>query len=239
VIAIAEFKPADVPAGRAHRSQQRSALVVLGVVAVLAVGFALGSLVRAPVTSGAVSNPVRSSVDVGFAQDMIVVDLQAVTLANEALMTSTDPVVRSAAFGVASAQQNQIGQMQGWLSLWGQPLLRSGGYLGWLPEAGAHPPNGPRPSTSSDGTVAVMPGMASTAELTALHTATGAAFDVLYLQLITRHHHGGAQMLSYAADHAVNPVVRNFASQVGSSQSAEVTYMTQLLTARGAKPLPS
>jgi uncharacterized protein (DUF305 family) len=239
VIAIAEFKPADVPAGRAHRSQQRSALVVLGVVAVLAVGFALGSLVRAPVTSGAVSNPVRSSVDVGFAQDMIVENLQAVTLANEALMTSTDPVVRSAAFGVASAQQAQIGQMQGWLSLWGQPLLRIGGYLAWLPDAGAHPANGPRPSTSSDGTVAVMPGMASTAELTALHTATGATFDVLYLQLITRHHHGGAPMLSYAADHAVNPVVRNFASQVGSSQSAEVTYMTQLLTARGAQPLPS
>jgi uncharacterized protein (DUF305 family) len=239
VIVIAEFNAVDGSGGGDVRRSQRPALRVLSVVAVLAMGIVLGSLVRAPGTPGAVSSPTRTSVDVGFAQDRIVENLQAVTMANQALTTSTDPVVRSVAFSVASAQQAQIGQMQGWLSLWGQPLLRIGAYLGWMPDAGTHPTNGLRASTNSDGTVAVMPGMASTAELTTLHKATGPAFDVLFLQLMLRHHQGGVDMLTYAAAHALNPVVRNFASRVGSSQSAEATSMTQLLTARKAEPLPS
>lgn len=231
---VADAAPAPAPA---RRRSQRPALLVLAVVAVLAVGVALGSLVRLPVSSGALSIPASGSVDVGFAQDMIVHHTQAVTMANQALTTSTDPVVRNLAFDIASTQQTQIGQMQGWLSLWGQPLLRTGGYMGWMPGAGAHPMGGMTMSTSSDGTVAVMPGMASTVELTALQKTTGAAFDVMFLQLMLRHHQGGAGMLTYAADQALSPAVRVFASQVASSQAAEATDMERLLTARGAQPL--
>jgi uncharacterized protein (DUF305 family) len=219
-----------------HRSQ-RPALLVLAVVAVLAVGLALGALVRLPGTSSALRIPSSSSVDVGFAQDMIVHHTQAVTMANQALVSSTDPVVRNLAFDIASTQQTQIGQMQGWLSLWGQPLLRTGGYMGWMSDAGGHSTSGMPMAVSPDGTVAVMPGMASTADLTELKQATGPAFDVLFLQLMLRHHQGGAGMLSYASDQAIDPVVRTFASQVASSQSAEVTSMTTLLAQRGAAPL--
>lgn len=221
------------------RRSQRPALLALGVVAVLAVGFALGSFVRLPLTGSGAGVPAASSVDVGFAQDMIVHHTQAVTMANQALTTSTDPVVRSLAFDIASTQQTQIGQMQGWLSLWGQPLLRTGGYMGWMSDAAGHAMGGTPMAAAADGTVAVMPGMASTADLTALQKATGTAFDVVFLQLMLRHHQGGAEMLDYAAGRALDPVVRNFASQVASSQSAEATYMVQLLTARGARPLTS
>jgi uncharacterized protein (DUF305 family) len=233
---LAETTTRDDTDRPVHRSQ-RPALLVLAVVAVLAVGLALGALVRLPGTSNALSIPSSSSVDVGFAQDMIVHHNQAVTMANQALVSSTDPVVRNLAFDIASTQQTQIGQMQGWLSLWGQPLLRTGGYMGWMSGAGGHSMNGMPTAVSSDGTVAVMPGMASTADLAALKQATGPAFDVLFLQLMLRHHQGGAGMLSYASDQALDPVVRTFASQVASSQSAEVTSMTELLAQRGAAPL--
>ena len=227
---------AAAPAPAARRSQ-RPALLVLAVVAVLAVGVALGSLVRLPVSSGTLGTPASGSVEVGFAQDMIVHHTQAVTMANQALTTSTDPVVRNLAFDIASTQQTQIGQMQGWLSLWGQPLLRTGGYMGWMTDAGAHSMDGMKMSTSSDGTVAVMPGMASSVELTALQKTTGVAFDVMFLQLMLRHHEGGAGMLSFAANQALSPAVRVFASQVASSQAAEATNMKQLLTGRSAQPL--
>jgi uncharacterized protein (DUF305 family) len=234
---------AEVPAlddtDRPARRSQRPALLVLAAVAVLAVGFALGSLVRPPLGGGDIGIPATDSVDVGFAQDMIVHHTQAVTMANQALVSSTDPVVRNLAFDITSTQQTQIGQMQGWLSLWGQPLLRTGGYMGWMSDAGGHSMNGTSMAAGSDGTVAVMPGMASTADLTALKQATGPSLDVLFLQLVLRHHQGGAEMLTYASDRAGDPVVRSFASQVGSSQSAEATYMTQLLSQRGAAPLTS
>lgn len=225
----------DRPTG----GSQRPALLVLAVVAVLAVGFALGSLVRLPLGGSDLSIPATDSVDVGFSQDMIVHHNQAVTMANQALVTSTDPVVRNLAFDIASTQQTQIGQMQGWLSLWGQPLLRTGGYMGWMSDAGAHSMGGMTMDTSSDGTVSVMPGMASTEDLTQLRTTTGTGFDVLFLQLMLRHHQGGADMLDHAAGRALDPAVRNFAAQVSTSQAGEVTYMTQLLAERGAQPLTS
>jgi len=224
---------------------QRPALGVLALIAVLAVGFLLGSVVR--LSSGSSSGaPAGDSVDVGFAQDMSVHHLQAVQLANIALSGSADPVVRSLAFDISSTQQVQVGQLQGWLSLWGQPLLRTGGYMGWMTDAAmqstATGPAGMAPMTgmqrAADGTVAVMPGMASAQELTQLRATTGPQLDVGFLQLMLRHHQGGAEMLTYAARSAVEPVVRTFAGQVAATQDAEVTAIQQLLGERGAQPLP-
>ena len=83
-----------------------------------------------------------------------------------------------------------------------------------------------------------MPGMASTADLTALRAASGPQLDVLFLQLMLRHHEGGAGMLSYAAERAELPQVRNLARQMLSSQTTESDYLRQLLAARGGTPLP-
>ena len=88
------------------------------------------------------------------------------------------------------------------------------------------------------GGVAQMPGMASQSDLAALSAATGSDVDTLFLQLMLRHHQGGAGMLSYAAANAGQPVVASFASQVSGTQVNEADYMTQLLAQRGAQPLP-
>jgi uncharacterized protein (DUF305 family) len=45
--------------------------------------------------------------------------------------------------------------------------------------------------------------------------------------------------MQYAAQHAENPVVRNFAGKMRVAQEAEVFVMTQMLAARGAEPLPA
>ena len=84
-----------------------------------------------------------------------------------------------------------------------------------------------------------MPGMASDEELTALRAATGPQLDVLFLQLMLRHHQGGAGMLEYAAERAAVPQVRNLAAQMLRSQTTETDYLRQLLTERGGQPLPS
>ena len=46
-------------------------------------------------------------------------------------------------------------------------------------------------------------------------------------------------MMRYAAEHATNPVVRNFAGKMADSQDSEISVMTQMLAARGAQPLPA
>ena len=84
-----------------------------------------------------------------------------------------------------------------------------------------------------------MPGMASADDLKKLRaSSTGKALDVLFLQLMLRHHEGGAGMLSYASQDASQEPVRNLAAQMLSAQTAEAQYLKQLLTARGSTPLP-
>ncbi len=86
--------------------------------------------------------------------------------------------------------------------------------------------------------VDTMPGMATSDQLRALRAASGPELDVLFLQLMLRHHEGGVTMLQYGADHASVPQVRNLASQMLASQASESEYMKQLLAARGGTPLP-
>ena len=95
----------------------------------------------------------------------------------------------------------------------------------------------PTPTTSTGG-VDTMPGMATSDQLRALRAASGEQMDVLFLQLMLRHHEGGVIMLQYASEHASVPEVRNLAAQMLSSQTSESEYLKQLLAARGGTPLP-
>jgi len=84
----------------------------------------------------------------------------------------------------------------------------------------------------------LMPGMATSDEIAKLKSLRGAESDTYFLQLMVRHHQGGAPMMQYAAENATNPVVRNFASKMAQAQESEIAVMTQMLAERGAEPLP-
>ena len=71
-----------------------------------------------------------------------------------------------------------------------------------------------------------------------LRKLSGLELDVLFLQLMLRHHEGGKEMAEYAAKHASEGYVRNLAQKIVDSQQAESDLMRQLLAQRGAKPLP-
>nr|WP_233159388.1 DUF305 domain-containing protein [Pseudonocardia sp. MH-G8] len=209
----------------------RPALVVVAAVGLLLLGAAGGLLLGMPGSSGPVV-PERGSVDVGFAQDMTVHHQQAVTMASWERDHTTDPVLHQLASDIEATQEAQIGRMQGWLELWGAASLPTGEHMAWMTEPGhGH-------VAASAGGVATMPGMASDEELAALRAATGPELDVLFLQLMLRHHQGGASMLTYAAERAAVPQVRNLAEQMHRSQSVETDYLRQLLAERGGQPLP-
>ena len=202
-------------------------------VVLLLVGATVGMVLRLP-AGQAEPGPV----DVGFAQDMSVHHRQAVTMAAWERDHTTDPELQQLATDVERTQNNQVGQMQGWLSLWDAPQLPLGGrYMAWMDGA----PHGHGAVDVADAPApgaAAMPGMASTEELARLRAATGPELDVLFLQLMLRHHQGGAEMLRYGAENASVPQVRNLAAQMLSSQGSEVDYLTRLLTERGGAPLP-
>jgi uncharacterized protein (DUF305 family) len=131
--------------------------------------------------------------------------------------------------------------MQGWLDLWGVPRITDDARMSWMGSAGmADMQMSPTTAAGATGALsdgAVMPGMATDLEVKKLESLKGAASDVYFLQLMIRHHQGGAVMMTYAANHAASKVVQNFASKMEAAQTSEISIMTQMLAERGAKPL--
>jgi uncharacterized protein (DUF305 family) len=205
-------------------------------VAVIAVGLlALGGGLAVALGIGRTEQPAADSVDAGFARDMSRHHLQAVEMANLATTRSTDPEVLRLAFDIASTQTNQVGRMQGWLTLWGLPLT-SGDTMGWMDDAAMA---GHHMSDAEVADGAVMPGMATETELTQLRSLSGTAFDVMFLQLMIRHHQGGLEMAQYGQQHAGEAVVRGLARSIAETQTAETTTMEEMLRLRGGSPLPA
>jgi uncharacterized protein (DUF305 family) len=219
-------------------SLDRRRLIVLAVAAVvvLVVGAAVGMLITLARVAQS-SAPDAGSVDVGFAQDMRVHHLQAITMAGIERDRTTDSDLHTLAFDIESTQLTQVGMMAGWLTVWEQPELSDPGkgYMAWM-AGGSHFHGG---AATSSGGVTQMPGMATTEELNKLKTLSGKELDVFFLQLMLRHHQGGLAMAQYAAEHAGVGYVRNLASKIVSAQQAEVTLMTRMLSARSAAPLPA
>ncbi|MEU5843141.1 DUF305 domain-containing protein [Rhodococcus sp. NPDC047139] len=214
-------------------------LLVLLTVAAVAVGFLAGFLARIPFEDSTPATPVAGSVDVGFAQDMIVHHNQAVEMAAVAVANSEDDRIRNIAYDILTTQQNQIGQMQGWLSLWGQPTLPSGEYMAWMTETGHdHGSHGTSEDTGNSAAAHLMPGMATSEDLANLRAARGLELDVLFLQLMLRHHEGGLSMMEYGEQYASTPAVRNLAGTMVATQQGESDLMRSLLAERGAEPLP-
>ena len=211
----------------------RPLVAIAAVLSLLLLGAAGGLLLGLP---GA-SQPEPGPVDIGFSQDITVHHLQAVEMAGWERDHTTEPALAQLSTDIERTQNAQVGAMQGWLALWDAPALPLGGHMAWMADApGAHAHTGPPDPTT--GAVDRMPGMASTAELQALRAATGPDLDVLFLQLMLRHHEGGAEMLRYGAEHAAVPQVRTLAAQMLKSQASETTYLQQLLAERGGTPLP-
>ena len=74
-----------------------------------------------------------------------------------------------------------------------------------------------------------MPGMATPAQLAALATASGPAFDRLFVELMTAHHQGAVTMAQEVDLAGTDPVVDGIARDVASTPRVEFERMRDLL----------
>lgn len=210
----------------APSNRLRRTLVAIIAVCLLIIAGAAGWLLRGG-DSSSPSTPTSSSVDAGFARDMATHHTQAVTMAGYERDYTSDSQLKILAFDIETSQEFQLGQMQGWLDNWG--LSRNSTHpMAWM--GSAH---------MAMGANELMPGMATPAQLDKLESLHGRALDVLFLQLMIRHHQGGVPMARFALAHAHEAYVRQLASRIVSAQNAEIVQMEQLLRKLGGTPLPS
>jgi uncharacterized protein (DUF305 family) len=170
--------------------------------------------------------PGENSPEAGFARDMSLHHAQAVEMAMLAYQKATNAEVRHEGYDIALTQQSQIATMKSWLDKWHVSRASDQTPMSWMPNgAGELSPDNH------------MPGMATDAELARLNTLAGKDFDILFCQLMIRHHLGGIHMVDAIQKMSDNPDVLALAGSIKSGQQTEITIFNQLLTSLDAKPL--
>jgi uncharacterized protein (DUF305 family) len=166
--------------------------------------------------------PTEGSAEAGFARDMATHHAQAVNMALLLRDRTEDEEMRQLALDIMLTQQAQIGQMQGWLAVWGLRNASLEPAMTWMG----------MPTTDR------MPGMASAEEINHLRTLTGVEAEVLFLQLMIPHHRAGVIMAQAILERTHRPEVRALAHAIVNSQQNEIDYMNDLLQRRGSQPDP-
>jgi uncharacterized protein (DUF305 family) len=177
-------------------------------VAMVAALLFLGGVIGTALANDDVPLLHRTSVDEGFAQDMIVHHDQGLSIAGIALQRAEEAPTKHAATEVLIFQAREVGVMQTWLKDWGVAEdgdRRTG--MGWMGV----------PTKLEN-----MPGMASKADLGRLGRAEGVEADRLFYVLMIAHHRGAIHMADYAAKHAKEPRVRDLAEVIARSQAVEI-----------------
>jgi uncharacterized protein (DUF305 family) len=170
--------------------------------------------------------PPLTATDVGFAQDMSAHHHQAVIM-SDMVAADAAPEVRALADQIKFSQLREIGQMTGWLQIADAPVVSPDPMAWMMTDAGHHMVGGEM----------AMPGMASPADLTRLQRATGRANEILFVQLMTRHHQGGIDMAASAVQHTTTNAVHQTAVAMTDEQSQEIILMAHLLEQRGSAPI--
>ncbi|MEU2993913.1 DUF305 domain-containing protein [Streptomyces griseoincarnatus] len=209
---------------------RRPALAAGALAAVLVVGGAAGwaGASAAGEEELALPVPAADSADAGFARDMAVHHQQAVEMSYVVRDRTDDEEVRRLAYDIAQTQANQRGMLLGWLDLWELPKVSADPPMTWMGMGDA--------AAGEDG--ALMPGMATDAEMERLGRLNGRQAEVFYLQLMTRHHRGGVHMAEGCVRACEVDTGKRLASGMVEGQESEIRLMAGMLKARGAAARP-
>jgi uncharacterized protein (DUF305 family) len=204
--------------GWLHQSR-RGRLLVAALIAVVALSLAYGAGWFSP----RLLAPGDASPEAGFARDMSTHHRQAVEMGFIAYAHATNAAVRTIAYDIATSQQYQVGQMEQWLTEWGLLPTSNRPPMSWMAAN--------ERQLQPDGR---MPGLASTAEMDQLRTATGKEVDVLFCQLMIRHHLGGIHMADGILKLTHNARVHDLAVMMRNGQQSDISALQQLLSEMGA-----
>ncbi|CAN5163776.1 DUF305 domain-containing protein [soil metagenome] len=205
----------------------RRAMAIAAAVLAVVIAASAGLLVGDRMAS---STPGVDSVDAGFARDMQIHHAQAVEMSLIVRDRTLDPAVRTLAYDILASQQHQRGQMAAWLTEWSLPQTSTDPVMQWMRGDMGDMAMG---DTSPGG--AVMPGMATAADVDGLRELSGVEAEIRYLELMTVRHRAGVEMAQYAADHAAEQQVVDLAQAMVSAQDSEIALMNDMLAARDSE----
>ncbi|MDX6763707.1 MULTISPECIES: DUF305 domain-containing protein [Streptomyces] len=150
----------------------------------------------------------HNAADAAFAKGMIPHHRQAVEMADLAPSRARSAEVKKLAEDIRKAQDPEIKTLSGWLASWGEQVPAEG--------AMDHSAHG-------------MSGMMTAEQMDRLKSASGAAFDTAFMELMVEHHEGAVAMAKTEQTQGAFPAAKAMADAIVTSQSAEIAQMNKLL----------
>ena len=161
--------------------------------------------------------PPVSPADVQFMQGMIMHHAQAVEMTALINSHTQNKALHTLGARISRSQSSEIEFMKRWLMARGQPTEHTMHHM---------------PGMDMSGDSMLMPGMLSPKQMAALRKAKGEQFDHLFLTGMIQHHNGALTMVKDLFDSAgagQDAELFNFATDVDSSQRAEIRIMQNML----------
>src|SRR5919201_6549072 len=207
--------PVTVDGGRGPARRFGVLALAAAVVVCLLLGYAGGLL------TPTFTRPGEHSPEAGFARDMSTHHAQAVEMGLMAFQQGQDPEVRQIGGDIATGQQGEIGTMQTWLRSWQLDPTGDQPPMAWMSDGAGLVKDG------------LMPGMATPAEMDKLRSAKGHDFDILFLQMMIRHHLGGVHMIDGVLKEGHDDDVLAVAQVMKNTQQTDLTNLTAALKRLG------
>ncbi|WP_410658196.1 DUF305 domain-containing protein [Amycolatopsis sp. lyj-112] len=160
------------------------------------------------VAPGQVNREQPNEADVEYMTMMIPHHQQAKVMTDLVPGKTANEQIRAIAGRISVAQDGEIAMMKTWLADRGKPV----------PGAGHEGHGGGHDH-------ALMPGMATEAQLADLRAASGPAFEKLFLDLMIAHHQGALTMAETQLGKGVEIKAQEMAQEVITGQSAEIERM--------------
>ena len=184
-----------------NKRSRRWLLAVVAAAALLATGCGGEDPALDPQSTAGASDTGLNDADVTFLQGMIPHHEQATEMAELVADRSDRDELRQFADKIIADQSAEIQQMES--------LLEAGGE-----EAGA-----------GHGGMGGMSGQMEESEMAELEAMEGAEFDLMFLDMMTRHHEGAIEMAEQVIDDGENADVKQLANGIIEAQRAEIEQM--------------
>lgn len=183
----------------------------------------------------AVPAPQDNDADARFMAEMIIHHTQALEMVERSREGLADEEVRALAERIEAAQAPELAAMAAWLVEHDRPVPQAAVDAGVdVAGMGGQVARGVEAASASGGHAghggehADMPGMASPAELDALAAARGREADLLFLELMTRHHEGALEMAGVHGAEGIDERAIEMSTGMHSEQAVEIDRMEQL-----------
>jgi len=170
-----------------------------------------------PEEAAALGRPAHVDADVRFMQGMIHHHGQALDMTELLFSRTESEGMRLLARRIDISQTAEIGMMKAWLG-----------------SRGAEAPTVREPDSTPLGDEQLMPGMLTERQMAQLASASGEAFDRLFLEFMIVHHEGAVTMVHelFATDGAAQDnVAFKLASDIQVDQITEIARMSRMLDA--------